>query len=258
MGGRKGPLSTYLGGLVSVLLLVGAGLVYSQGRSAAELHAEAVDNANAPADNREPAAQSSSSFPSFASPGVAAPPTAGPGIDEPGTLISARLMGSDVLDVSESLRVTRSITRLTITPPDLTGAHSELDSLEPVLTDVQVSADGQVVPTLQDEVLAPLRIVLPKPAQSVEVRYLLEGAVVRSLPSRAGRALAGLAPVAVTTSEGPVAFVFGGPEIVGVSCPSLGPRGYACAGGEPGRLTVAKPLERSAALVLLQFDLPRP
>lgn len=245
------PAVRYLWWTCAALLVAGAGAVYTQGRSAAELHAEAVVDAAA-AGRPTPGPTKTLTVS-----GSAAAPRSGPGITSPGTAISARIPSADTIDVSESVRVTKAITSITLAPPKFDAAGDQFASLAPSLGGVQVTADGQMVPILRDKVDASVQIDLPSPATSVEVRYSLKSAIVRTLPSKAGRALASLTPVVETAASGPVAYVFGGAEIVGVSCPQLGPTAYACAGGVPGRLTVAKSLPHAKSLVLLQVNLPR-
>lgn len=249
------PVLRYLWLACVVLLLAAAGLVYAQGRSAAELHAEAVREAAVGSDASTGPVISPS--PSFTSGVGASAPTTGPGIDALGTMISARVSGPDTILISESVRVAEPISVLVITLPDFKGVGGQLSSLTPALADVQISAGGQMVPILKDRVDKPLRLDLPAPATSIEVRYVLTSGIVRTLPSKAGRALAGLRPVVEAGETAPVAYVFGGEEIVGVSCPDLGPTKYACAEGKPGQLTVRAPPPRSQSLALLQINLPR-
>lgn len=237
------------------LLLICAVVAYVEGRPAAELHAAAVK-----AERSTDAAEPSSAPSAGPQTGASATPSrsTGPGVDSPGVAISARVSTPTSLDVSELVRLAIPVTFFTIAPPDVTGAAKDLGTLTPALTEVQVTADGQVVPILQTRITGPLQVDLPTPANELEVRYVLDAAVVRTLPSKAGRALAGLAPVVAGADDSRVTYRFAGGEIIGVSCPDLGATAFACAGGEPGSLTVASPLERSESLVLLQLNLARP
>lgn len=243
----------------AALLLLGAVVAYAQGRPASELHARAIQGMTA-APTPE-TTRPTSIEPSPRSGATSTPdpnPATGPGVDSPGVAITARVSTSSSLEVSESVRVDTPKTSITIAPPQVTGASSDVASLKPALTGVQLTAGGQVVPILETRIAAPLRIDLPAPADEFEVRYVLDGGVVRTLPSKAGRAIAGLAPVIAGADDAPVTYAFAGAEIIGVSCPDLGPTAFACAGGQPGRLSVAAQLQRSTSLVLLQLNLPRP
>lgn len=259
------PLLKVLWGACALLLLVAAGVVYAQGRSAAALHSESVEAARVEvaqegATGEAPPRSSGPSTGATASTDATATPrsSTGPGVDAPGTTISARVATPTVIDVSESLILADEVTSVTIAPPSVGGAAKDLASVTPVLTGVQVTAEGQVIPVLEDRISAPMRIDLPVAARTIEVRYLLEGGIVRTVPSKAGRALAGLAPVMAAAASLPVSYVFGGDEIIGVSCPQLGPTAFACAGGQPGRLAVTSPVPRSQSVALLQLNLPRP
>lgn len=269
MEAKSQPLLPMLWAACAVLLLVAAGVFYAQGRSAASLHRESVEAGRSVQPVPTQAGGPSGSVSTAGSPGSSGSPgpsagagstprpTSGPGVDSPGTTISARLASPETIDVSESLLLAAPTTSVTISPPAVADAAKELASLAPSLTGVQVTAGGQVVPVLEDRITAPVRLDLPAPASDIEVRYLLEGGVARTVPSKAGRALAGLRPV-IEATDSPVAYLFGGDEIIGVSCPELGPTAFACVAGQPGRLAVATPLRRSQSVVLLQLDLPRP
>lgn len=251
---RTTPLLTVMWGTIAVLLFAAAGVAYAQGRPAASLHKDSVRASRA----TTPVPQGSTTTAGPRTGESPAPrPSTGPGIDVPGTAISARVASPTSLDVSESVLLAKATTSVTITPPAVAEASADLASLTPSLTGVQVTAGGQVVPVLEDRITKPTTLDLPAAATSIEVRYLLQDGVARTLPSKAGRALAGLRPV-VTLPDSPVAYVFGGEEIIGVSCPDLGSTSYACVAGEPGRLAVAKSLPRAQSVVLLQINLPRP
>lgn len=255
---RARPLLTVTWGTVAVLLFVAAGVAYAQGRPAASLHQDSVSASRA--TSPAPQATAGTAGPQTGATTGESPtprPSTGPGIDAPGTTISARVASPTSLDVSESVLLTTATTSVIITPPAVAEASADLASLKPSLTGVQVTAGGQVVPVLEDRITKALSLDLPAAATTIEVRYMLEGGVARTLPSKAGRALAGLRPV-VTLSDSPVAYVFGGEEIIGVSCPDLGSTSYACVAGQPGRLAVAKSLPRAQSVVLLQINLPRP
>lgn len=232
--------------LAVLVLLAGAGVFYLEARPAANMQSFEV---------RSPATS-----PTPGTPAPTGSPGSGgaPGVDAPGTLLRAALADQEFLDVSETYRSPRPVTGLTLALPDVRIAGSQVAEASPSISGVQVRADGQIVPVATGTVTEPVRVVLTTPATTIEVRYVLEGAVVRTPLSKPCRAIAALGPALRVDSGAatPVAFVFADEDIVGLSCPALGATGYACAQGQPGALTVEEPLRRGEAVVLLQINLP--
>jgi len=89
------------------------------------------------------------------------------------------------------------------------------------------------------------------------MHYELNRAIVRSLPSSAGRALGAIRPL---TSGQPdhmsVAVVTVGSEVLNLSCPGLALPLQACAAGKQPLLHVRQDLPWRTALVVVQLDLP--
>ena len=190
------------------------------------------------------------------------PPTPrGPGIDEPGATLSVTATATGDLEVSERARTATEVTRVVLRPPRIVRAGPDFADARPVLTEVQLTADGQPVVLPSDRVTDRIVVDLPTPATAYELRYVLEGATVRSVPSTAGRALAALAPASTTSVTGTdtlVAVRTSGDAVRNLTCPLLSGDARACADGAPSAMSTRRPLPVSDALVVLQLDLPRP
>ena len=66
-----------------------------------------------------------------------------------------------------------------------------------------------------------LDLALSAPAKRIELRYHLGGITVRSVPSRAGRALTAISPlVAGVPKNFPVAMLVNGSTVLNIECPS--------------------------------------
>jgi hypothetical protein len=102
-------------------------------------------------------------------------------------------------------------------------------------------------------------LALNAPAKQIELRYNLSGVTLRSIPSRAGRALAAVGPLVGGVPNGlPVAFMVSGSTVLNIECPVLRLRERACSIGRPPRLRVKPKLPWRSAVIVVQFDLPRP
>jgi len=185
----------------------------------------------------------------------------GPGIDEPGATLSVTATATGDLEVSERARTSAEITRVVLRPPRIVRAGPDFADVRPVLTEVQLTADGQPVVLPSGRVTDRIVVDLPTPVTAYELRYVLEGATVRSVPSTAGRALAALAPASTTSVTGTDTLVTvrtSGDAVRNLTCPLLSGDARACADGAPSAMSTRRPLPVSNALVVLQLDLPRP
>jgi hypothetical protein len=92
----------------------------------------------------------------------------------------------------------------------------------------------------------------------IELRYILAGATVRSIPSVTGRALGLLSPLAATSDRTlPVRIEVVGPSVRNLICPRLAPNRQQCA-GTGANLGVAPRLPAATAVVVVQYNLPKP
>lgn len=208
------------------------------------------------------------SSPSPRGPTVAATPAAstvvpslpeGPGTTEPGILYSASPSTDGSFEVSEVLLLAEATSSLDLRPPPLEGAGARFDGVTPVVSQLQITAGDQPVLVPGAMVNGPVRLDLPAPTTRFELRYQLSGVTIRSVPSRAGRALAALASVVkAPDSTLPIAFHVSGHAVLNLACPQLPLKDRACAAGKAPKLRVGRALPLSNAVVVVQFDLPRP
>jgi hypothetical protein len=162
-------------------------------------------------------------------------------------------------DIAELVLLTAPTSSIRLSPPRLTLAGSRFAKAEPVASQVQVSAGNQPVVVPGGRVKQPTDLVINAPAKGIELRYNLSGVTVRSMPSRAGRALAAITPLVVDVpGTFPVAMMVSGSTVLNIECPVLRLRDRACSIGRPPRVRVKQKLPRSSAVIVVQFDLPRP
>jgi hypothetical protein len=183
--------------------------------------------------------------------------TTGPGVTEPGIRITATPTQSGTLEVAERVLVRTPIGRLELAPPDLTGAGGDFAAAFPRVSQLRVTVGGLPM-TLPSRVLTASRsIVVGLPIHTYELRYVLQGAFVRSSPSTAGRGLAALAPLSRSLPPpSPVVIVTRGATVRNLSCPLLTGNALTCSDGVRGAMSVREPLPLQDALVILQLDLP--
>jgi hypothetical protein len=161
--------------------------------------------------------------------------------------------------VSERVRLSTAVTTIEIAVPDLGRAGSGFAMLRPVASAVQLSVGDQPVVVPDTRLSATETVQLTGPTRTYELRYVLEGATVRSVPSTAGRALAALAPLSrPADTSTPVVIIPSGDSVRNLTCPHLVGDALACSDGVVGRMAVRGELRLDDALVLLQLDLPRP
>lgn len=183
----------------------------------------------------------------------------GPGTTQPGILLMASPLRDGSFDIAELVLLTAPASSIRLSPPQLTLAGSRFASAQPVASQVQVSAGNQPVLVPGGRVKQPTDLVINAPAKRIELRYNLSGVTVRSMPSRAGRALAAMSPLVVGVPRSlPVAMMISGSTVLNIECPVLRLRDRACSIGRPPRVRVKQNLPRSSAVIVVQFDLPRP
>jgi hypothetical protein len=184
----------------------------------------------------------------------------GPGTTQPGILLMASPLPDGSFDVAEIVLLSTPTTSLQVGPPRLAYAGSRFSRAKPVASQVQVSAGDQPVLVPGGRVKQHLDLALNAPAKRVELRYHLSGITVRSVPSRAGRALTAISPLVEGVPKGlPVAMVVNGSTVLNIECPILRRvRDQACSAGRPHNLRVGHKLPWSGAVIVVQFDLPRP
>jgi hypothetical protein len=103
-------------------------------------------------------------------------------------------------------------------------------------------------------------LALTKPSKSIELRYHLGGITIRSIPSPAGRALTAIGPLIRDIPKSiPVAMMVSGNTVRNIECPAVrSVSKQACSIGGPPQFRVKPELTRDRAVIVVQFDLPRP
>lgn len=246
-------------------LLISAVAFY---RAAPELPRSAPTTASDP--NSPTASASNSRTPSPSASATTSPkPTAtptqtkaklpkGPGTTEPGILLMASPLRDGSFDIAEIVLLTTSTSSIRLSPPQLTRAGSRFSNAKPVASQVQVSAGSQPVLVPDGRIKQRIDLPLNAPAKRIELRYHLSGITVRSMPSRAGRALIAIRPLVAGAPEDlPVAMLVSGNTVLNIECPVLRLRDRACSMGRPPNLRVKRKLPWRNAVIVVQFDLPR-
>jgi hypothetical protein len=184
----------------------------------------------------------------------------GPGTSQPGILLMASPLPDGSFDVAEIVLLSAPTSALRVGPPRLAHAGDRFSRAKPVASQVQVSAGDQPVLVPGGRIKQHLDLALNAPAKRIELRYHLSGITVRSVPSRAGRALTAISPLVDGVPKGlPVAMVVSGSTVLNIECPILKRvRDQACSSGRPPNLRVGPKLPWSGAVIVVQFDLPRP
>jgi hypothetical protein len=161
-------------------------------------------------------------------------------------------------DIAEMVVLPSAVASIQLRPPDVSDGGKPFRTLDPIASQVQLSADDQPVIVPKGRIDRSMTMAFVEPARRLELRYKLEEVTVRSMPSRAGRALAAIGPLAVGSPRLPVVMMVTGSTVLNIECPMRrGIREQACATGRVPRLRAKGTLPRSSALIVVQFNLPR-
>jgi hypothetical protein len=161
-------------------------------------------------------------------------------------------------DVAELVILPSPVRSVRLAPPKLALGGKRFAGLKPVASEVQMSADDQPVVVPKGQVESRLDIALVEPAQQMELRYQLHEVTARSIPSRAGRALAVISPLAAAEPSLHVVMMVSGGTVLNIQCPMRGGIGeQTCAAGRVPHLRAKGELPLSRAVIIVQFDLPR-
>jgi hypothetical protein len=163
-------------------------------------------------------------------------------------------------DIAEIVKLPYAISSLRLGPPNLTLAGDRFANAKPVATQVQVSVDNQPVLVPGGRVSRQIDVALLEPARRIELRYTLSGITIRTIPSPAGRAVTAISPlVKGEPRDLPVVAMVSGSTVLNIQCPARSPISkQACSIGRPPRLRVGGRLPWNKALIVVQFDLPKP
>ncbi|WP_182561250.1 hypothetical protein [Microlunatus kandeliicorticis] len=185
------------------------------------------------------------------------PSGSGPGLTTAGTSVVASPRSDGSWDVVEQVRLTEPTTTLRLAVPRISRLGGDFGGQRATVTDLQASADGQAV--LIDRRGSGWQLEAPSAGRDFQLRYVLGGVTVRSVPSTAGRALAALAPLSrPTDGSDDVQVTAVGTDVHSVQCPLLSGDGQLCQQGSGGDRWTTRALPRDEALVVVQFDLPAP
>jgi hypothetical protein len=183
----------------------------------------------------------------------------GPGTTEPGVLLMASPLSNGSFDIAEMVLLPAATSSIRLSPPRLTLAGSRFAKSKPVAYQVQFSAGDQPVIVPGGRVSRGVDISWLEPAKRIELRYNLKGISLRSIPSRAGRAIAAISPLAAAVPKGlPVVMMVGGSTVLNIQCPVRRVSEQACSIGRAPELRVKGTLPWRSAVIVVQFDLPRP
>lgn len=187
-----------------------------------------------------------------------APSTVAPSSD-PGVTMQVVPTAMGTLEVFERVVLTDPTISLGLAPPAVASIGSPFSSSRPAATSVQLVIDGQPLDLPSARVDQALSIALPRPARELELRYILDGSTVRSIPSSTGRAVIAVGPLSRVSPGDAVATVQVPTDTVrNITCPLASDADLVCASAstDGSRLVATVPV--SDALVVLQVDLPRP
>jgi hypothetical protein len=183
----------------------------------------------------------------------------GPGTTEPGILLMASPLPDGSFDIAEIVLLTAPSSSIWLGPPKVALAGSRFAKAKPVASQIQMSAGNQPVLVPGGRVNQRTNLALAAPAKKIELRYNLSGMTIRSIPSRAGRALTAISPLIEGVPKTlPVALRISGGTVLNIGCPALRLREQACSAGRPPHLRVNRRLPWRSAVIVVQFDLPRP
>jgi hypothetical protein len=188
--------------------------------------------------------------------------TSGPGVDQPGVLMEFSPRADGGFDVAEHVILRSRVSRVDFVPPSHAAAGAAFADTHPQIVDLQIQGDdaqplGRNIPARP--MTRATSVPLGGATSTLVLRYQLAGTSVRSIPSRAGRALAYVRPItAGFDSTLPVQVAAGGSGTLNLTCPALPADALACAAGTAPDLHTRSALRDSASTVVVQLDLPEP
>lgn len=189
-----------------------------------------------------------------------APPTPSAPPPAPGIRLVATPRSDGAFDVVETVTVRTPTDRLVLSPPFVArteAAFTALRAFLPRADSVVVRASGRSVPLRPATVVTRRVVLLATPANRIELRYRLTGSTIRSTPSKPGRALGLIAPLAAEVDGSlPTMLTIG--RARNLFCPLLEPAQQRCAGVYRKGLTSQPGLTAVDATVVVQLDLPLP
>ena len=187
-----------------------------------------------------------------APPGSAPSPRSAPGIR-----LDATPRSDGTFDVVETITLRIPTDRLIFAAPSAPLAGAAFAASRPRANSVVLRAGGLLVPMRPAEVGTRRVVLLDSPVDRIELRYRLTGAIIRSVPSKADRALGLLAPLAAGL-DGSLPTNLTVARARNLFCPLLSSTQQRCAAEDPHGMTSLPGLAADDATVLVQLDLPPP
>jgi len=124
-------------------------------------------------------------------------------------------------DVAEIVLLATPSSSIWLGPPKVALAGDRFAKAKPVASQVQMSAGNQPVVVPGGRINQRTQLVLAAPTKKIELRYNLRGITIRSIPSRAGRALSVISPLVDGVPKTlPVALRISGNTVLNIGCPA--------------------------------------
>lgn len=181
-----------------------------------------------------------------------------PGRRDPGIRLVATVRAGAVFAVTETVRLPKPVTTLTLMPPDLQPAGGVLRSARASATNVVVRVDDRTIRLSRETVRGKRTVNLGRATDRLKVSYRLHGTIRVNRRSSAGRAIGAVGPLVGRVPVGlPVAISLPGRAVSNVSCVCLPAEQRNCFAGDQPKVRVARHLPHSLALVVVQLDLGR-
>lgn len=196
-------------------------------------------------------------------PGTDAPPQSAPPVvpADGAAVLSATVAAGDLLQVSEVVPwPAGGAAELTLETSDLTTASGIAGDFDPEVTELRVSVDGaelEAVPVEGSTTQWVVTVPNPSADSTVEVTYVLAGAIVRSVPSTDGRGLGVVAPLTRNLlGSTPLRVEFTGDAVLSIACPGAPDLvGQLCGRMGDGGWTADAPAG-DPPVVTIQLNLP--
>lgn len=190
---------------------------------------------------------------------LAGAPTDAPAPSEPvpvveasGLVVRVSVLPDGAYEVVETVRLGEAVRTIALSPPDVSRGGPTFTDAVLAYRDIEVEAQGQDVVAVPG-IRTVVAVALGAPSTVVEVRYRVEGAAVRTIPSPDGRALGVVAPLTVATDL-LVGFEVSGTPVRSLTCPLLAADRLLCGTEVDGTLRT-EPAPADVALVVAQLDL---
>jgi len=176
----------------------------------------------------------------------------------PGLTAVAALRAGDVMEVTESVYwPDGGPSEIVLTVPELSSDSGVPAGVAVSVRALQVSVDGEAVAPIPGGGGDSWTVVSPggRAPELMEIRYLVDGALVRSTPSQPGRAVAVIAPLSQSALGSlPVTVSVISEGVLSVACTGSGPAPVLC-GQLEGDVWTATPAGDAPTVIVAQLDL---